>query len=427
MASSRIAASLRTLLRTIPRNVSSHPTKPHHLSFPRAHSTSQQARPTTRVQWHDIYRHAQRRTASSCSSFSSASRWRYNNNTNWQRVWKQQQQQHRQKRHYARARPTFNRNQSFQLFAYLLRRWAAQPTFYYQVLLLSGSAAGFYLYNLETVSVSGRKRFNIVSPKWEKWIGLQQYEQVLQEFASEGKILSKSSREHVMVERVLRRLLPHCGQEMEEGEEWEIHVIDDATKNAFVMPGGKVFVFRGMLEVCQSQPGQGQQGGDDTLAAVLGHEIAHNVAHHSAERLSQSPFLILLVLVSAFFSGLDASFINSLAELAFRLPGSRSQEQEADYIGLLMMAESCYDPQAAVELWARLEREEQKMGAAAPQFLSTHPSSHNRMEMIREWLPKAEEKLDAAGCQNVRGFLGGFEQAADLERFGMGGSGSRWG
>ncbi|KAF2215485.1 hypothetical protein CERZMDRAFT_110148 [Cercospora zeae-maydis SCOH1-5] len=357
MASSRIAASLRTLLRNISRNISSYPINPYSHQFPRTHLTSQQA-----------------------------------------------------------------------LFIHLLRRWAAQPTFYYQVALLSGGVAVFYIYNLETVSISGRKRFNIVSPAWEKWIGKQQYEQVLQEFASKGKILSKNSREHVMVERVLRRLLPHCGMNGEGDEEWELHVIDDDTQNAFVMPGGKVFVFRGMLDICQSQA-QGQGNADDTLAAVLGHEIAHNVAHHSAERMSQSPFLFLLVLGSAYLLGLDAGVINSIADLAFRLPGSRSQEQEADYIGLLMMAESCYDPRAAVELWGRLEREEKKAGggAAPPQFLSTHPSSHNRMEKIREWLPQAQEKLNAAGCQNVRGYLGGFEQAADLERFGMISGGGRWG
>lgn len=215
-----------------------------------------------------------------------------------------------------------------------------------------------------------------------------------------------------MVQRVLTRLLPHSGLE---GEEWEIHVIDDDMKNAFVVPGGKVFVFRGILDVCQ---------GDDGLAAVLGHEIAHNVAHHAAERVSQSFWLVGLSLVSLVF-GVDPGITGYLGQIAFSLPGSRSQEAEADYIGLLMMAESCFDPEAAVGLWTRMEEEEKKMGGAPPQFMSTHPSSHNRMEKIRGWLPKAGEKMAEGGCSNIKGYVGDFTQAADLERFGLS-NGSGW-
>ncbi|GIZ44876.1 hypothetical protein CKM354_000806200 [Cercospora kikuchii] len=403
MASQRIAASLRTLLRTGPRNTSRYSTPTINARYQpvlRASGTFRQARPTAKTQWHDIYRSAQR------NAFSSASRTRPRSNTNWQRTW---QQHNQQKRQY--ARPMFNQSQ-FQMASTLLRRWAARPTFYYEVAFLSGGVVGIYIYNLETVAVSGRKRFNIISPETEKKMGKQSYQQVIQEYGRQ--IMSPNSKEHRMVERVLQRLLPHCGLE---DEEWEVHVINDDMKNAFVVPGGKVFVFRGILDVCQ---------GDDGLAAVLGHEIAHNVAHHAAERMSQSAWMLPLVLVGWLF-GIDPNISGQVGQIAFSLPGSRSQEQEADYIGLLMMAESCFDPHAAVGLWERMEAEEKRMGGAPPQFMSTHPSSHNRMEQIREWLPKAEAKMDAAGCSNVKGYLGGFTQAADLERFGMSGGGGRWG
>lgn len=234
---------------------------------------------------------------------------------------------------------------------------------------------------METVEVSGRRRFNIISAEREAQMGQQMYQETMQEF--QGKLMAPYSKEHRQVQRVLDRLVPHSGLE---GEKWEIFVINDDMKNAFVIPGGKVFVFRGILDICQ---------GDDGLAAVLGHEIAHNVAHHAAERMSQSFILMGLTTIGFAFFGVDFGIGRLATQLAFSLPGSRAQEQEADYIGLLMMAESCYDPSAAMGLWSRMQQEEK---GAPPQFLSTHPSSHNRLEKIREWLPEAEVKRESGDC-----------------------------
>ena len=197
------------------------------------------------------------------------------------------------------------------------------------------------------------------------------------------------SSEHRMVQRVLNRLIPHSGLE---NEPWEIHVIDEDQKNAFVIPGGKVFVFRGILDVC---------GNDDGLAAVLGHEIAHNVAHHAAERMSQFAILLPIGAVVYLAAGVDPGIIRMFSNLAFTLPGSRKQEEEADYIGLMMMAQSCYDPSAALRLWSRMEKEEQ---GAPPQFLSTHPSSHNRLGKIGNWLPEAQMKRENSDCQGLVGY-----------------------
>ena len=113
------------------------------------------------------------------------------------------------------------------------------------------------------VQVSGRRRFNIVSASAEQQSGQEMYQQIIQEY--QGRILSPSHPQHKLVQRVLNRLIPHSGLPAETNN-WEVHVIKDEQKNAFVIPGGKVFVFSGILEVCQGEPG---------LAAVLGHEIAH--------------------------------------------------------------------------------------------------------------------------------------------------------
>lgn len=199
-----------------------------------------------------------------------------------------------------------------------------------------------------------------------------------------------------MVQRVLDRLVPSSGLV---DANWEVHVIEAPMKNAFVIPGGKVFVFSGILDVCQ---------GDDGLAAVLGHEIAHNVAHHAAERMSQSIVSIAAVNLLILF-GIDTSGLSRIIlDLAYSRPGSRAQESEADYIGLMMMAQSCYNPDAAVGLWARMEKEEQ---FAPPQFLSTHPSSHNRQDRIREWLPEAHQKAASSDCRSTLDYAHEFRQA----------------
>lgn len=294
----------------------------------------------------------------------------------WQRSFHSSQHHHRQAFNY----------RTFAATSSLLRRWAARPTFYYEIGSGTAVIVGIYIYNLEPVPVSNRYRFRIIPYDWEKWMGQQMYAQTMEEFGQ--KLMSSWSKEHRMVERVMERLIPHCGLE---GEEWEVHVIDSDEKNAFVIPGGKVFVFRGILDIAQT---------DNGLAAVLGHEIAHNVAHHTAERLSQSlPVTLVLLLLPAF--GIDPGIGNFVLNLAFTLPGSRKQEEEADYIGLMMMSESCFDPKAAMGLWSRMEKEEK---GSPPQYMSTHPSSHNRLGKIEEWLPKAEMKLEGSDCGALTGY-----------------------
>ncbi len=140
--------------------------------------------------------------------------------------------------------------------------------------------------------------------------------------------------------------------------------------NAFVLPGGKVFVYSGILPICRNDSG---------LAAVLSHEISHNLCQHAAERMSSTimiqPIIWGLMYLDFYFTGTVGglgSYLGSLLlDLGVMRPASRQQESEADYVGLMLMAQSCYDPKEAVGLWERMELAQRE---APPEWLSTHPS-----------------------------------------------------
>lgn len=232
--------------------------------------------------------------------------------------------------------------QRFQQQRGFLRAWASQPTFYYQVAGFAGVVGAVYVANLETVPVSGRRRFNIISAEQEAQLAQQQYEVMMQEFGP--RILPGYDSRVRQVRKVLSRLIPVSGLE---DLDWQVHVVDSPEQNAMVIPGGKVFVFSGLLPVCD---------GEDGIATVLGHEIAHTVAHHAAERMSSGSILsgaVLLIsgvlgfsqiqysatrimLVSIVIGSSIGIFTNALStqDLGFDRPASRRQEEEADYIGL---------------------------------------------------------------------------------------------
>lgn len=151
---------------------------------------------------------------------------------------------------------------------------------------------------------------------------------------------------------------------------WEVHVIESEERNAFVIPGGKVFVYTGILPITKT---------DDGLAAVLGHEIAHNVASHQAESMSKMVWMLPLQFLFYIADGSGylpfGRFIGDfLLQYGLAMPASRRQESEADYIGLMIMAKSCYNPEEAVKVWERMEAANKGGANDVPQWLSTHPS-----------------------------------------------------
>jgi len=165
--------------------------------------------------------------------------------------------------------------------------------------------------------------------------------------------------------------------------EWDMAIFDSQAVNAFAMPGGKIGVMVGILEVADNQ---------DRLAAVLGHEVAHVTARHSNERASRSPVSSVGVQVAAILLGGGHSgatytayeALNAGAALGIMLPFNRGQESEADIIGLEYMARAGFDPRESVALWVNMSGDDE--GSKAAEFMSTHPSSESRIEaLISEW------------------------------------------
>jgi metalloendopeptidase OMA1, mitochondrial len=221
--------------------------------------------------------------------------------------------------------------------------------------------------------VTGRQQFILLPESQDAQMGLQAYQEIKQE--SE---ISRNSELNRRVQRVGRRIAevsPHPEWD------WEFTLFENDEPNAFALPGGKVGVNTGLFRVAKN---------DDQLAAVMGHEVAHAIARHGAERMSQG-LLAQGLGAGAVLGGVNPQIVDVAAQaatLGVILPYSRTQESEADHIGLLYMAEAGYDPREAVELWRNFEA---LGGERPPEFLSTHPSEGTRIERLQELMPEAME------------------------------------
>jgi predicted Zn-dependent protease len=225
----------------------------------------------------------------------------------------------------------------------------------------------------ETAPVTGRNQFILVSESQAREMGLQAYQQILDE-----STISDRQDYRRRVETVGRRIAAVSGRP---DLDWEFTVIEDETPNAFALPGGKVGVHTGLFDVVEN---------DDQLATVMAHEVAHAIARHGSERMSQQ------MVVQGGLQGLGAATGNAgyvqvaatAATLGIILPYSRSQEAEADHIGLIYMAQAGYDPRAAIDLWRNFDA---LGGARPPEFVSTHPSPGSRIDRLRNLMPEAME------------------------------------
>ena len=231
----------------------------------------------------------------------------------------------------------------------------------------------------QTVPHTGRSQLLLIPEGTEVSMGLDSYQEVLKK----AKV-STDPRLNEQVTRVGRRIAEATGRS---DYQWEFKVIDDGKANAFCLPGGKVAVYTGILPVTRD---------DDGLAAVLGHEIAHAVARHGGERLSQTLVVQTgLAATQVALANRDPAVVQSVAALlgagasvGLLLPWSRGQESEADRLGLIYMAKAGYNPRAARDLWVRMS-EGRGGGQRTPEFLSTHPSDATRIAQIEAWLPEA--------------------------------------
>jgi predicted Zn-dependent protease len=250
-------------------------------------------------------------------------------------------------------------------------------------------AASLSWTSCSTVPVTGRSQLSLVSSSEMMTMSYQQYA----EFIRTNK-LSTDARAVSLVRGVGTRIQAAVEKYMAQnnlsdalkGYQWEFNVVESKDVNAWCMPGGKVVVYTGILPVTRDELG---------LAVVMGHEIAHAVAEHGRERMSQQ------MLAQFGAVALDAALAENsqqtreLAMVAYGvgaqvgalLPFSRQHESEADHLGLVFMAMAGYDPNAAVSFWERMAAA--SGGEKPPEFMSTHPSDETRIKAIKEKLPEA--------------------------------------
>jgi predicted Zn-dependent protease len=236
-----------------------------------------------------------------------------------------------------------------------------------------------------TVPETGRKQFNFLTPDQERQMGLTSFQQLKQEVP-----ISKDTKSAAMVERVGKRIaavapLPNA--------QWEFVLFESKDANAFCLPGGKVGVYTGILPYTQDEAG---------LATVIGHEVAHAVARHGGERVSQQLGIEVVGAVmstSMKDSKWQAAAVTAYglgSQVGYALPHSRMQESEADELGLIYMARAGYNPEAAVGFWQRFA-ELEAQGGGTPWFLRTHPVSAERAQKLKEMMPRAMQEYRAHG------------------------------
>ncbi len=217
-------------------------------------------------------------------------------------------------------------------------------------------------------SPTGRSQLMLVSPDQMNELGAAAFADLKQK-----KPETNDSRAIAYVNCVARNVT----SVMPGGANWEVRVFEDKSVNAFALPGGKIGIFTGLLKVAQNQ---------DQLAAVIGHEVAHVIAGHSAERVSESMAAQLGGQVAGAATGVDPQILGLAANVFFLMPHSRTQEAEADIMGMDYMAKAGFDPRQAIALWQNMSR---AGGDKPPEMLSTHPSDQTRIQGLTQRLNTA--------------------------------------
>ncbi|MBL6765186.1 MAG: M48 family metallopeptidase [Verrucomicrobiae bacterium] len=246
--------------------------------------------------------------------------------------------------------------------------------------LVLAISANLLLVGCQSVPVTGRKQIILMSSSEEMQLGLSSFEALKKETP-----VSKNVNARALIERVGRRIAAVADLP---GAQWEFVLFESAEANAFCLPGGKVGIYTGILPITKDEAG---------LATVIGHEVAHAVARHGAERMSESRLIgfggqLLGTGVQSYDPKTQALIMAAYglgSKVGRELPHSRGQESEADRIGLIYMARAGYDPAAAVDFWRRFQAHNQSQGASTPWFLRTHPLDETRIRQIQAWLPEA--------------------------------------
>lgn len=250
-------------------------------------------------------------------------------------------------------------------------------------------AVVWIIHSCATVPVTGRKQLDLVSSSEINTMSAQQYQEVIKKGP-----LSTNVEQTEMIKRVGVRIQKGVEQYMASkgwsdqlaGFNWEFNLIqDDKTVNAWCMPGGKVAFYTAILPICKDENG---------IAVVMGHEVAHAIANHGRERMSQGLIQQFGLSTLGAAMGQNPSmtkqiFMEAIGQGANlgMLKFSRQHESEADHIGLIFMSMAGYDPHHAPEFWNRMVQ--MSTGQKPPEFMSTHPSDETRIKDLEGWMPEA--------------------------------------
>lgn len=235
-----------------------------------------------------------------------------------------------------------------------------------------------------------------MSSEQEQQLGLQAYQEVLHQ---ESANVIQSGPEYDRIQGVARRLAAAVAEKGDIRYNWQLSVVRSEQVNAFCLPGGKIVVYTAILPVAQNDAG---------LATVMGHEMGHAVARHSAQRMFRQN------LTQTFLQGAQGSLwdmdagqqqavmgvLGAGARYGVVMPFSRDQESEADHMGLHYMARAGYDPHEALAFWKRMDAQA-GAGRQPAAFLSDHPSNGQRIQQLQDWLPGAVEEYEAAKMKNA--------------------------
>lgn len=244
-------------------------------------------------------------------------------------------------------------------------------------------------------SPTGRRQLMLVSEQQAITASREAYLQTMAPLKEEGK-LNSDPRLNKRVELITQRLVAQAVAKRPDSAKWEwsVGVIDDPeTVNAWCMAGGRMAIYTGLLSKIDPT--------DDELAQVMGHEIAHALANHTAEKMSVTMATQMGIMVAGVASDRPAVAMSAAAvaaTLAIQLPNSRTAETEADTIGIELAARAGYDPYAAVSLWEKMAK---VGGSRSPEFMSTHPDPDNRMRRLNGLAPQMMTYYKAPGERPV--------------------------
>jgi len=244
------------------------------------------------------------------------------------------------------------------------------------------------LAQVDVGSASGMRR--LVPAETLETSAVQQYSQLLAQARAQRALAPAGHPQLVRLHAIARRLIPHTTPWNERARQWrwEVNLIASKQINAFCMPGGKIAFYTGILEQLQLS--------DDEVAMVMGHEMAHALREHARERIAKTQATNLGLRLGAQLLGLGdlGNLAASLGGQLLTLKFSRSDESDADLVGLELAARAGYDPRAAVSLWRKMgQATGGKEGLA---FLSTHPSGPERIRELQQNVPKVQGLYEAA-------------------------------